>query len=125
MIANTTTAPTAGTVVEARPWANGTEAAHTRRGIVGDRFNDEYVIVWFPSLDGGVPTVGHAAQPILISKLTEARSLDALPASWVAKAYRAARRANRANTLPTGLRAAAFELEAAHRRHLRIAAVRG
>jgi hypothetical protein len=122
MAANTTTAaPATGTVVEARPWANGAEAAHTRRGIVGAAWgtDGEYVLVWFPSLDGGVMVPGFSVQPILVSKLTEARELDALPASWVAKVYRAARRANQARQLPIGLRGAAFKLEAAHRANLR------
>lgn len=97
-MSDTTTALTAGTVVNARPWVAGAERAFTS-GIVLAPFGEEYALVWFPGMNDGEIVTGQSVQPIMLVKIERtgnARPLSALPVAWIRNAYRLARAANRA-----------------------------
>jgi hypothetical protein len=71
----------AGDIVSACPWVNGSETRDVRAGFVtataSANFGDEYVLVWFYGMGGmNDDEVGRAWQPVLRSKLTVIGSLS-------------------------------------------------
>jgi hypothetical protein len=105
-----------GAVVAARPWVGGTECAQQRALIMRPTWWDdaEYALVWFPGL--GDPAVGRTVMPIMTAKITDVRTLDDVPRSWVRNCYAACKRVNVAHAWRDEWRPFGFVLEAAARR---------
>ncbi len=66
---------TAGTIADARPWANGVESATSLPGVVVETY-DEWATLWFPKLGGFTYAEdGRSVQAIYLSKLQRPRPL--------------------------------------------------